>query len=320
MRRRDFIAGLSGAVAWPVVARGQQQAMPVVGILNTGGPHAVSAFHSGLSEMGYVEGRNVAIELRTTDQFDQLPALAAELVRRQMSVFAALGGLPAAVAKAATTTIPIVFSIGGDPIELGLVGSLNRPEGNVTGVTFFAAQLLQKQVGLLRELVPKAAVLGFLVNPDNPRRQADVASIEAAARSLSLKTYVVNAGTERDLDAAFASLVRAHADALIIGGDAFAFRARTSIAALAAHHALPAIFWSREYAQAGGLMTYGASVADAYRQAGVYAGRILKGEKPRDLPVMQPTKFEFVINLKTAKTLGLDFHPQLLARADEVIE
>ena len=302
------------------MARAQQSAMPVIGILDTAGAHAMAAFHSGLSETGYVEGRNVAIELRATDQDDRLPALATELVRRQVSVIAALGGLPAHAAKAVTATIPIVFSIGGDPVEVGLVSSLNRPGGNITGATFFAAQLLQKQVGLLRELVPKAAVLGVLVNLSNPRAPADVTSVQAAARSLGLETHVVNAGTERDLDAAFASLVRGQADALIIVGDAFLHRERTSIAPLVARHAIPAIFWSREYAKAGGLMTYGASVSDSYRQAGVYTGRILKGEKPADLPVLQPTKFELVINLKTARTLGLTIPSGVLSIADEVIE
>jgi putative tryptophan/tyrosine transport system substrate-binding protein len=320
MNRRAFITLLGGAaVAWPLAARAQQPAMPVVGVLDSVS-NAMAAFRRGLNETGYVEDRNVAIELRATDQNDRLPALAAELVRRQVAVIAALGGFSAQAAKATTATIPIVFSIGGDPVEVGLVDSLNRPGGNITGVTFFAAQLLQKQVGLLRELVPKAAVLGFLVNPSNPRAQADVTSVQAAARSLGLETHVVNAGTERDLDEAFASLVRRHADALIIGGDQFILRASTSIAALAARHAIPEIFASREYAEAGGVMTYGASVTDSFRQAGVYTGRILKGEKPGDLPVMQPTKFEFVINLKTAKALGLAIPPTLLATADEVIE
>jgi ABC-type uncharacterized transport system substrate-binding protein len=319
MRRRQFITLLGGAAAWPLAARAQQPAMPVIGVLDTVG-NAMTAFRGGLSEVGYVEGRSVTIELRATDQNDRLPAFAAELVRRQVALIAALGGPSAPAAKVATATIPIVFSIGGNPVELGLVDSLNRPGGNITGVTFFAAQLLQKQVGLLRELVPKASVLGVLVNSSNPRAKADVASVQAAARSVALETHIVNAGTERDLDTAIASLVQRRVEALLIGGDPFILRACTEIAALTTRHAIPAIFASREYAEAGGLMTYGASVTDAFRQAGVYTGRILKGEKPSDLPVMQPTKFEFVINLKTAKALGLAIPPTLLALADEVIE
>ena len=321
LKRREFITLLGGAVAaWPLAARAQQPAMPVVGVLDSVGTSAVAAFRSGLSETGHVEGRNLAIELRATDQHDRLPALAAELVHRQVAVIAAIGGLSAPAAKVATATIPIVFSIGGDPVELGLVSSLNRPGGNITGATFFAAQLLQKQVGLLRELLPKAAVLGVLVNPNNPRAQADVSSVQAAARSLGFEVHAVNASTEHDLDTAFASLHRRRADALIICGDAFVLRASTGIAALAARHAVPAIFASREYAEAGGLMVYGASLTDSHRQAGIYAGRILKGEQPGDLPVMQPAKFEFVINLKAAKALGLAIPPTLLALADEVIE
>src|SRR5262245_61954505 len=293
--------------------------MPVIGVL-VSTEDAVAAFRGGLSEAGYVEGRNVAIELRTTGQNDRLPALAAELVHHPVTVMAALGGFAAYAAKAATTTIPIVFSIGGDPVELGLVGSLNRPGGNVTGATFFAAELLQKQIGLLHELVPKASVLGCLVNSDNPRAPADVGRVQAPARNLGLETQIVNAVTERDIDAAFASLARRGADALIVGGDALASRASTSIAALAARHAMPMICGTREIAEAGGLISYAASRTDAYRQNGIYAGRILKGEKPGELPVIQPTKFELVINLKTAKTLGIEIPPRLLYTADEVIE
>jgi putative ABC transport system substrate-binding protein len=316
MRRREFLGVLgSAAAAWPHAVRAQ--AMPIVGVLDS--TDAVAAFRGGLSEAGYVEGRNVAIELRATGQNDRLPALAAELVRHPVMVIAALSGFAAYAAKAATTTIPIVFSIGGDPVELGLVGSLNRPGGNVTGATFFAAQLLQKQIGLLHELVPKAAVLGFLVNPDNPRAPADVGRVQVAARSLGLETHVVNAATERDIDAAFASLAR-RADALIVGGDALSSRASTSIAALAVRHAIPMICGTREIAEAGGLMSYAASRTDAYRQNGIYVGRILKGEKPGDLPVMQPTKYELVFNLKSAKALGIEIPPRLLFTADEVIE
>ena len=321
MKRREFITLLGGgAAAWPLATPAQQPAMPVIGVLDSLGATAVAAFRSGLSEAGYAEGRNVAIELRATDQHERLPALATELVQRQVAVIAAIGGLSAPAAKAATAIIPIVFSIGGDPVELGLVGSLNRPGGNITGVTFFAAQLLQKQVGLLHELVPKAAVLGVLVNPNNPRARADAISVQLAARQLGLETHVVNAGTERDLDAAFASLARRQAGALIVGGDALFLRATAGIAVLAARHTIPAIFASREYVDAGGLMIYGASLTDSHRQAGIYAGRILKGEKPGELPVMQPTKFEFVINLKAAKAMGLAIPATLLALANEVIE
>ena len=306
-------------MTWPLGARAQQPTMPVIGVLDSVGASAVAAFRGGLGEMGYVEGRNVSIELRTTDQNDRLPALAAELVRDQVTVIAAIGGPSAPAAKATTATIPIVFSIGGDPVELGLVSSLNRPSDNITGVTFFAAQLLQKQLGLLREVVPKAVVFGVLVNPNNLRGKADVNFVQEAVRSLGLETHIVNAGTERDFDAAFASLVQRHADALIICGDPFFLRASASIAVLAARHVIPAIFGGR-FAEVGGLMAYGASLKDAHRQAGIYVGRILRGEKPGDLPVMQPTKFDFVINLKTAKALGLTIPSGLLAIADEVIE
>jgi putative ABC transport system substrate-binding protein len=320
MRRRDFITLLGGAAAWPLSAQAQQPTMPVIGILDSVGVGAVIAFRRGLSEMGYVEGRNVTVELRATDQNDRLPALADELVRRQVAVIAAIGGPSAPPAKAATTTVPIVFSIGGNPVELGLVSSLNRPSGNITGVTFFTAQLLQKEVGLLHELVPKAGVLGVLINPDNPRAKADVASVQEAARALRLETYVVNATTEHDLDDAFASFAQQHAGVLLVVGDPFLLRAIDKIATLAARHAIPAIQATRAFAEAGGLMAYGASLTDAHRQAGIYAGRILKGEKPGDLPVLQPSKFEFIINLKTAKAIGLDLPPSLLAIADEVIE
>ena len=285
MRRREFIAGLGGAATWPIVGRAQQSAMPVVAILDSVGTSAVDAFRSGLRQTGYVEGRNVALELRTTEQNDRLAALTAELVRDQVAVIAAIGGPSAAAAKAATATIPIVFSIGGDPVELGLVSSLNRPGGNITGVTFFAAQLLQKELGLLREVVPNATVVGALVNPSNPRSGVDASLVQEAARSVGLDTYIVSAGTQEGLDAAFAKSAQRRVDALIIAGDPFFLRARNGIAALAVRHAIPAIFGSGEFAQAGGLMAYGASLADAHRLAGIYAGRILRGEKAGDLPV-----------------------------------
>jgi len=320
MRRREFITLLGGAATgWPVATRAQQPEMPVVGILDTAG-NAASPFRKGLYETGYLEGRNVAIELRSTEQYGELPALARELVRRRVAVIAALGGLAAPAAKAATTTIPIVFSIGGDPVELGLVASLNHPGGNITGVTFLAAQLLQKQVGILHDLVPKAAVIGALTNPNNPRSQADASSVQVAAHILGLQVVFASAGSEGELDAAYAGLAQRNVQALIIAGDALFLHAVKKLASLAVRHRIAAVFTSRQYAQAGGLMTYGASVVDSFRQAGVYAGRILSGEKPGDLPVMQPTKFELVINLQAAKAIGLDVPPLLQQLADDVIE
>jgi putative ABC transport system substrate-binding protein len=320
VRRRAFITLLGGvAAAWPLEARGQQ-AMPVLGLLNSVSDRFVIAFYKGLSEEGQIDGRNVAIELRSTQQYGEVPSLAAELVQRRVAVIAALGGPAAAAAKAATTTIPIVFSIGGDPVELGLVPNINRPGGNITGVTFFAKQLLQKQVGILHDLLPKASVLGVLINPNNWRHQADTGEVQAAARTLGLDVYVATAGSERDLDAAFVGLAQRHVQALIIAGDAFFFRVSTKLVALTEQHSVAAIFGSREFTDAGGLMSYGASLADANRQAGIYVGRILKGEKPGNLPVMQPSKFELVINLKAAKALGLDVPLHLQQLADEVIE
>ena len=321
MKRREFISLLGGAVtAWPLAARAQQPAMPVVGILNSAGDKWVAAFRKGLSEEGQIEGRNVAIELRSTEQYGEAPALAAELVQRRVAVIAALGGPAAAAAKAGTATIPIVFSVGGDPVELDLVPNINRPGGNITGVTFFAKQLVQKQVGILLDLVPKALVFGVLINPNNWRHQADADEVRAAARALGLELHVANAGNERDLDAAFAGLVQRRVRAIVIAGDAFFFRVSTRLVALTEQHSVAAIFGSREFVDAGGLMSYAASLADAHRQAGIYVGRILKGDKPGGLPVMQPSKFELVINLKTAKALGLDVPLHLQQLADEVIE
>ena len=293
--------------------------MPVVGILNSAGAKWTAAFRNGLSETGHIEGRNVTIELRSSEQYSEFPALAAELVGRRVAVIAAIGGLAAPAAKAATAAIPIVFSVGGDPVELGLVARLNRPGGNITGVTFFAAQLLQKQVGLLHDLV-QGAVFGVLINPDNPRHAADASQVQAAVRSLGLEFHVAKAGNERDLDAAFAGLVERNVRALVVAGDASFQRAATRIGALTQQHGIAAIFGSRELVDAGGLMTYSASLADAHRQAGVYTGRILKGEKPGDLPVMQPSKFELIINLKAAKALGIEVPLLLQQLADEVIE
>jgi putative ABC transport system substrate-binding protein len=321
LKRREFMALLGGAAAaWPLAARAQQATMPVAGILNSAGDKWVAAFRKGLGEEGQIEGRNVAIELRSTEQYGEVPSLATELVRRRVAVIAALGGPAAIAAKAATATIPIVFSVGGDPVELGLVPNINRPGGNITGVTFFAKQLLQKQVGILHDLVPKASVLGVLINPNNWRHQADAGEVQAAARTLGFDVHVANAGSERDLDAAFAGLVQRRAQALVVAGDAFFFRVSTRLVALAEQHSVPAMFGTREFVDAGGLMSYAASLADANRQAGIYVGRILKGEKPGDLPVMQPSTFELVINLKTAKALGLDVPLHLQQLADEVIE
>jgi putative ABC transport system substrate-binding protein len=318
MRRRDFITGLGGAVVVGPRGAWGQPTLPIVGVLDS--THGGAAFRNGLNEAGYIEGRNVAFDWRASEQNERLPGLAADLVSRQVTIIAALGGFASHAAKAATATIPIVFSVGGDPVEVGLVDALNRPGGNVTGVTFFAAQLLQKQVGLLRELVPKASVLGFLVNPDSPRMPADVTRVREAARSLGLDTHIVYATAERDLDAAFASLIQRHADALVVDGDALFSRFSTGIAALASRHGIPAICGTREIAEAGVLMAYAANRSDAYRQNGIYVARILKGEKPGDLPVLQPTKFEFVINLKVARALGIEVPPKLLFTADEVIE
>jgi len=320
MQRRQFITLLGGAATWPLAARAQQQALPIVGILDDLGGKWVPTFREGLSEGGLIESRNVAIEHRSTEQYVELPALAAELVRRRVAVIAALGGLPAKVAKAATATIPIVFIVGGDPVELGLVGSLNRPDGNLTGATFFAEQLLQKQVGILHDVVPNATMIGVLVNPNNPRHQVDAGDVQAAARTLGLEVHVAEAGSKRDLDAAFVRLMQQNARALIIAGDAFFVVQRKQIVALAARHAIPTMYNIRDYVVADGLMSYGASLPDALHQVGIYAARIVKGEKPGDLPVMQPTKFELTINLKTAKALGLTVPLIMQMTADEVIE
>jgi putative ABC transport system substrate-binding protein len=321
MNRRVLITLLGGAAAvWPLAARAQQPAMPVVGVLNSTLGNSVAEFRSGLSETGHVEGRNVVIDVRTASQSSRLTTLASELASRQVAVIVALGGLAAPAAKGVTTTIPIVFGIGGDPVELGLVRNLRRPGGNITGVTFFADELLQKQVGLMRELVPKAVALGVLVNPDNPRHKSDAVKVEAAAGPLGFATHVVSAGTELDLVSAFTTLAGRQVGALIVCGDAFFARAATGIAALAARHVIPAIMGTRDFVEVGGLMVYAADQTQAYHQNGIYAGRILKGEKAGDLPVMQPTKFELLINLKTAKAIGLTFPNTLLALANEVIE
>jgi putative ABC transport system substrate-binding protein len=326
MRRREFITLLGGAAGtWPLAARAQQPAMPVVGFLSGSSPADralfLTAFQQGVRETGYVEGRNVAIEYRwAQDQYDRLPDLAADLVRRQVAVIAARDTPSAIAAKAATTTIPIVFASGGDPVKLGLVASLNRPGGNVTGVTFLSTELGTKQLGLLHELRPGAMRIAVLVDPNFPNTEPFVSNVRAAALVIGKQIEVLHASTGRDVDTVFATLAQKPVDALVAGPTPLFNNRRVQLVTLAAYHRVPAIYFQREAAEAGGLMSYGTSLTDAYRQVGVYTGRILKGEKPADLPVMQSIKFEFVINLNTAKAFGFSFPPGLLAIADEVIE
>jgi putative ABC transport system substrate-binding protein len=326
--RRDFIALVGGSAAtWPLAARAQQPALPVIGFLHSGSPEPIASrvagFRKGLGEGGYIEGQTVAIEYRwAQDQYDRLPDLAADLVRRQVAVIATPGSVPAALAaKAATSTIPIVFEVGGDPVQLGLVASLSRPVGNVTGVTSMNVELGAKRLGLLHELLPGAARFAVLVNPNSPDvTELTIKDAQAAAAAIGREIEVLNAATNREIDAAFASLVAKRVDALLVGTEPLFNNRRVQLVTLATLHRVLAIYYAREYAEIGGLMSYGTNLADAYRQAGTYVGRILKGEKPAELPVARVVKFEFVINLQTARTLGIDIPPTLLARADEVIE
>ena len=326
MKRRDFITLLGGAAAtWPLAARARQQAMPVIGYLGAGSraPTAgvLAIFRQGLAEAGYVEGRNVAIEYRYGEgRYDRLPALAEELVRRQVAVIFASPSPAALAAKAATATIPIVFTAAEDPVKLGLVTNLARPGGNATGATFLFAELGPKQLGLLRELVPTAARIGLLINPSNMNAADQTKDLTAAGAAMGVQIEVVQASNILEIDAAFATLVRKRADALVAGTDSFFFSRRLQLSTLATRHAIPAVYNAREFAEAGGLMTYGTSLIEAFRRVGIYTGRILQGTKPADLPVVQSSKFEFVINLSTARALGLEVPPTLLARADEVIE
>jgi putative ABC transport system substrate-binding protein len=326
MKRREFITLLGGAVAtWPLAARGQQSAMSVVGYLNNGSPESdasrLTGLRRGLNEIGYVEGRSFVIEYRWAgNQADRLPTLVADLIQLRVSVIVAAGLLPALAAKSATTSIPIVFSVGADPVQLGLVASLNRPGGNLTGTNAFVGELGAKGLMLLHELVPSTATIGFLENPNNLTFELTTRDVLAAAAVAGVKVQILKASTDREIDAAFVSLVQARSGALLVGADPFFNSRFEQISALAARHAIPTMCSLREFVVAGGLISYGTSLIEAYRQVGLYTGRILKGEKPADLPVIQATKLGLTINLKTAKALGLEVPPTLLALADEVIE
>jgi len=324
MKRREFITLLGGAAAWPMAARAQQPAMPMIGVLDARSPgtteNPLRAFREGLKDTGYIAGENVALEYRwAEDQIDRLPALAADLVQRRATVIAAIGATAALAAKAAIATIPIVFIVNEDPVRLGLVASLARPGGNLTGINILTAEVTAKRLDLLRELVPSATRVGVLVNPVNATNtETTLREMAAAARTSGLHVKVLNASTSREIEEAFASLLHERPDALFVGAEPYFYGRRVQLAVLAASHRIPAI--QRDFVEAGGLMSYGTNIADAFRQIGVYAGRILKGTKPADLPVVQASKFELVINLPTARALGLEVPPMLLARADEVIE
>ena len=331
MKRREFITLLGGAAAapsmfWPRLASAEQATMPVIGFLSSRSPaessHLVAAFRAGLQAGGYVEGQNVAIEYRWAEgQYDRLPALAVDLVRRGVAVLATTGGEPSALAaKAATSTIPIVFTVGGDPVKIGLVASLNRPGGNATGVSLLTTVPEAKRLGLLYELVPNAALIGVLINPNYQGAEAQSREVQDAARAIDRRIEIATAGNDRQLEAAFGTLVQQHADALLVGADPFFGTRRDRIIALAAQFKLPAMYQFRDYPVAGGLMSYGINITDGYRQVGVYTGQVLKGAKPADLPIHQSIKFEFIINLKSAKALGLQIPDKLIALADEVIE
>jgi putative ABC transport system substrate-binding protein len=325
MRRREFTMLVGSVAAWPLAARAQQPAISVIGYLSTFAKGSVlettAKFNRGLNEMGFVDGQNVTIEYRWADgRYERLPAMAAELVRRPVNVIMAQAPPAALAARAATTTIPIVFVVGFDPIAAGLVDSLSQPSGNATGMTLMTAPLSQKRIEGLRELVPKATAIAMLANPFNPEAVPEIRDAQAAARANGLELKMHNASTPGELDAAFSAIAAQHPDALLVGSDPFLLIRRNDLIAFAARYKIPTIYPWREFADAGGLISYGTNIANAYRQAGIYAGRILKGVKPAELPVVQPTKFELVINLKTAKTLGISIPPMLHARSDEVIE
>jgi putative tryptophan/tyrosine transport system substrate-binding protein len=326
IRRREFMAGLGSAAAWPLAARAQQPTLPVVGFVDAGSADAsagwVAAFRKGLGETGYVEGQNVTVEyLWLEGQYDRLPALMADLVRRRVAVIATPASFPASIAaKAATATIPIVFGVADDPVKSGLVASLARPGGNATGINVFSTEVVAKRLGLLHELVPKAVRVAVLLNPGNVVAELNLRDVQEAARTIGLQIHVLNASTSREIDAAFATLARERPDALFAAPDSFLTSRRVQITTLAARGGIAAAYSIRDYVAAGGLMSYGTDNADRYRQIGVYSGRILKGARPADLPVLQPTKFELVINLATAKALGLTIPETLLATADEVIQ
>jgi ABC-type uncharacterized transport system substrate-binding protein len=326
MRRRDFITLLGGAAAWPLAARGQQPAPPVIGFLNGASPgewtRSLAAFRQGLKESGFVENRNVNVEFRWAEgRYERLPELAADLVRRHVAVLVATGGSTSALAaKAATSTIPIVFSTGGDPVSEGLVASFSRPGGNCTGVTLITTALAGKRLEILREVVPTASAIGMLLNPNSASARPQTEDIESAGRAIGQQVHILGAGNADEIDAAFAAMAQTRIDALLVGADPFFSSRREQLVALAARQRIPTIYEWREFPEGGGLMSYGSDRAEGYRQVGIYTGRILKGEKPADLPVVQSTKVEFVLNLKTARSLGLTISLPLLGRADEVIE